>query len=356
METQEFEDYANERVQEAGRLPLAGSLELTARCNLRCAHCYMTSYRAEPELDTTEAKRILDEMADAGCVRLLLTGGEPLLRDDFRDIWSHACSKGFLLTLFTNATLADEDTVAFLAGHPPMLCEVSLYGASPESYGRVCGHREAYDKAVAGLRRLAGALPHVGVKSTLLRENRGDVEAMAALCADIGVEYNYDTDVFPRLDHDLSPFDHALSPEEGIEAVLDSDLHRRAWSREGDGSDAPPTPTLKRADKIVVCRAGESSFHVGPYGDLCLCMLLREPHYSLREGDFLTGWRTAIADLIERERTTPEACSQCPSLAYCVPCAGRNFLETGSVEKPAPLQCRRAHAIAAAVSAEGKFA
>ena len=151
METQDFEQYARERVERVGRVPLSGSLEITGRCNLRCAHCYMTAYREEAELETGEVKRVLDELADAGCIQLLITGGEPLLREDFREIWRHAKGKGFLLTLFTNAALVDGETAAFLADHPPVFCETTLYGASAETYGRVCGKPEAFDAALAGL-------------------------------------------------------------------------------------------------------------------------------------------------------------------------------------------------------------
>lgn len=345
METQDFEQYAKERVDRIGRVPLSGSIEVTGRCNLRCAHCYMTGYRDEAELRTHEILRVLDELADAGCVQLLITGGEPLLREDFREIWRHAKKKGFLLTLFTNAALADAETAAFLADHPPVFCETTLYGASPETYGRVCGNPSAFDAVLAGLDRLREALPKVGAKGMILRENAGDIGAMTELCEKRGLEFYFDTDIFPRLDGDTEPLGHAFEPEEGARMVLESDIHRRTWKKQAEDWNETKGAPLKRNGKVVVCRAGEYSFHIGPYGDLCLCMLLREPSYSLRLGDFRTGWETVILELLERERRTPAACSNCPDLKYCVPCAGRNLLETGSPERLAPLLCARAHAV-----------
>ncbi|HUT25768.1 MAG TPA: radical SAM protein [Sumerlaeia bacterium] len=347
IETQDFDDYVRERVSRDGRLPLAGSLELTWRCNLACVHCYMVDYRREPELEAREVRRILDELADAGCLQLLITGGEPLLRRDFRDIWRYAKEKGFVLTLFTNATLVDDETAAFLRDSPPVVCEVSLYGASRETYGRACGVPEAFDAAVAGLDRLRGVLAHVSVKTMAFRENGDDMEALAVLCEERGVEFHFDTDIFPRLDLDPAPFRHAFPPEEGVRRVMASELHQRVWGNQAEKWDGAGAKPLKRASKVVVCRAGESSFLIGPYGDLCLCTLLREPSFSLREGDFMTGWTTTIRDLLERERSTPVPCADCPDLKRCVPCAGRNYLETGTCERAAPVMCRRAHAVSA---------
>ena len=91
------------------RLPINATIELTHRCPLACAHCYNNlpvgdrAARAR-ELSTDEHQRILDELADAGGLWLLFTGGEIFARADFLDIYKHAKSRGFLITLFTNGT------------------------------------------------------------------------------------------------------------------------------------------------------------------------------------------------------------------------------------------------------------
>jgi MoaA/NifB/PqqE/SkfB family radical SAM enzyme len=72
-----------------------GSAEVTARCNLRCAHCYINlpaDDRAarQRELSLQDWRRIIDEIVAEGCLWLLFTGGEPLVRPDFPDIYLHA--------------------------------------------------------------------------------------------------------------------------------------------------------------------------------------------------------------------------------------------------------------------------
>src|SRR5881396_2360482 len=77
--------------QDGRRVPLTGQWELTCRCNLRCVMCYTDCFNhpenIRNELSTSEIIRIMDELAEAGCVELCLTGGEPLARPDFFDIY-----------------------------------------------------------------------------------------------------------------------------------------------------------------------------------------------------------------------------------------------------------------------------
>ena len=92
------------------RIPVSGSIELTYRCNLRCIHCYLDrrsnlESTIARELTTQQIIAIIDQISDAGCLFLLLTGGEPLSRNDFPEIYRHAKKRGMILTVFTNGTL-----------------------------------------------------------------------------------------------------------------------------------------------------------------------------------------------------------------------------------------------------------
>ncbi|MBN1668473.1 MAG: radical SAM protein, partial [Anaerolineales bacterium] len=112
------------------RLPIAGSLELNLRCNLRCKHCYVShghgGIPGEVELSRAEIERLLGELAEAGTLWLLLTGGEPLLRRDFPEIYLAARRQGMLLTVFTNGTLITPRKADFFAEWRPFSLEISL--------------------------------------------------------------------------------------------------------------------------------------------------------------------------------------------------------------------------------------
>ncbi|UCD72074.1 MAG: radical SAM protein, partial [Syntrophobacterales bacterium] len=132
-----IEDYAGRlRFNKAEqRVPLAGVLELTFRCNNRCMHCYVNKgaddgRERKKELSYDQMCRILDAIAEEGCLWLLLTGGEPFIRRDFVEIYTYAKRRGFLITLFTNGTLIDPEIADFLREWPPRSIEITLYGMS----------------------------------------------------------------------------------------------------------------------------------------------------------------------------------------------------------------------------------
>ena len=126
------------------RVPLNGTIEVTRRCPLTCLHCYnnlpMNDREAGgQELDYAGHCRLLDELADAGCLWLLYTGGEIFARRDFLDIYTYAKKKGFLITLFTNGTLVTERIADHLAEWRPFAIEITLYGLTKETYERLTG-------------------------------------------------------------------------------------------------------------------------------------------------------------------------------------------------------------------------
>ena len=145
------------RVAVERRIPLNGSLAMTHRCQLRCVHCYLGDERYTPpapagELPTAFWLDLLDQVAAAGCLNLLVTGGEPLLRPDFAAVYEHAIRRGLLVTVFTNGTLVDERVVDLFAEWPPQLVEVSLYGASAPVYERVTGIPGSHGRCLRGSR------------------------------------------------------------------------------------------------------------------------------------------------------------------------------------------------------------
>ena len=109
-------------------------MELTERCNNNCIHCYINlpadDIKAkEKELSTEEIKDILKEAASLGCLKVRFTGGEPLLREDFEELYLFARRLGLKVLIFTNGTLITPQLADLFARIPPLeKIEVSLYG------------------------------------------------------------------------------------------------------------------------------------------------------------------------------------------------------------------------------------
>ena len=125
-------------------LPIAGTFELTPRCNFHCKMCYVHLSREEQErrgkeLTAEQWLQIAREAKDAGMVFLLLTGGEPLLRPDFPEIYRQLKAMGFIITINSNGYLIRDDLRKLFIENPPVRSNISLYGTSDSTYDKTCG-------------------------------------------------------------------------------------------------------------------------------------------------------------------------------------------------------------------------
>lgn len=157
------------------QVPLMGTFELTARCNLNCKMCYIhnsSNDKGMPAKELTAGQwiRTAEEAVKAGMLHLLLTGGEVFARHDFRSIYEALTSMGLYIRIITNAALIDRDTVTWLSKQPPARVEVTMYGATPGMYRRMCGDHRAYAKVVDAIRLLSAEGINVQLRTTLIKE------------------------------------------------------------------------------------------------------------------------------------------------------------------------------------------
>jgi len=303
------------------RYPLSGSIELTERCNLQCRHCYISkpagcAEAAAGELTLPQLESILDQITEAGCLFLLVTGGEPLLRPDFRDIWLYAKGKGLVLTLFTNGVLLTPTMADFLAEYRPRLVEITLYGATQETYERVTGVPGSYAHCRSGIDLLLERGIRLNLKSVILKSNRHELDAMRALADSLGVAYRFDGVLWPRLYGGQAPLAERLAPEEVV--ALDGLYPERRDELEDLVRRMGFGPT--RADRVYVCGAGKRAFHIDSAGRLSACMMARRPAYDLPRGTFRDGWSNFIEGVVSQERTLQTRCRTCELNVLCVQC------------------------------------
>ena len=169
------------------RNPSSGTFELTIRCNLHCKMCLFRhddSVNAEIMANELSADQWIDmarQAAEVGTFSLLITGGEPMLRPDFCEIWEGIYKFGFLLTLYTNATLVTPKVMETLRKYPPHTIGVTIYGASPETYGRLCGSSSAFERMLDGVHQLQTLPSIMEFRTTLVRDNFADASAIDEL-------------------------------------------------------------------------------------------------------------------------------------------------------------------------------
>ncbi len=321
-------------------IPLVGSFELTHRCNLNCLHCYLgpQSCRHElrgREMDTARVHALIDEMTGGGCLNLLITGGEPLLREDFPEIYRHAKENGLLVTLFTNGTLLTEECIELFSDLPPVEVEISIYGASAAVYEGVTRIRGSYEKSLAGVRGLLAHGIKVNLKTVLMTINRHEFSAMENMAKELGVKFRFDAGISPRLDGDVAPLSLRVSPEEAVEREMTGPGKLRSWR---DFFERFRDRTLGAS--LYECGAGLTAFHVDPFGRLSPCMMVSDVVFDISDSGFMQGWRNVMPLMMNKKTGAGFTCSGCVKINLCGYCPGFFRLENGREDVPSEYLCR----------------
>jgi len=288
----------------------------------------------EKELGTERIISLLDEITEAGCLSLLITGGEPLLRDDFGEIYRYAKRKGLLVTVFTNGTLLKESHTELFRDLPPHGVEITLYGASAPTYERITGIAGSYEKCLAGIRRLLAGGIRVRLKTILMTLNRHEFFEIKKIADGFGVKFRFDPAISPRLNGDKSPIALRVPAEEAVEKEFSDKDKTRKWI---DHLNKYPDRSVP--DTLYYCGAGIFNFHLDPYGNLQPCMMATQLRHNLSEGGFLTGWREVMPRIREKKVDADFVCNRCEKREVCGFCPPFFELENGSPEVCSKYHC-----------------
>jgi radical SAM protein with 4Fe4S-binding SPASM domain len=342
---------------------LSFDLELTARCNLGCRHCYINLPAGDRmaqsrELAAIEIGRIADQAVSMGALWVLLSGGEPLLREDFSEIYLSLKRKGLLVSIFTNATLIDDEHIALFKRYPPRDIEVTVYGAAAETYERVTRRPGSFAAFTNGLNRLLESGVRVRLKAMALRSNVHELAEISRFCRNHTKDYfRFDPLLHLRFDGDPARnaeiMSERLSPGE-IVAVERADGERFASLEKNCHSLINEEFTDNGCNHLFHCGAGNGSFNVGYDGMFRLCSSLWAPGtlYDLRKGTLRDAWEKhvpRVRDMRSDFGEFLETCSRCELINLCLWCPAHAHLETGEMDEPVRYFCDVAHARAEAL-------
>lgn len=355
IEYGEFSQAIHGRCAGGKRALLDVSIELTDRCPLRCAHCYNNLPISDKESQSRELSkdehfRLLDDLAELGCLWLLFTGGEIFARPDFLDIYTYAKQKGFLVTLFTNATLITDQVADYLLEWPPFSIEVTAYGHTKEVYEAVTGIPGSHARFLRGIEALRTRGLPLKLKTVANSINSHEVLAMKRFAEEeLQVEFKFEGVLNPRIDSSKAPLALRLSPEGVVAFDVQSPRISAEYRRLAEEDlQAPDVPD----DRLYDCAGGMYSFAVDPYGQMSLCVLSHREKYDLRAGTVKEGWEQFIAGLRQKKLTQSNRCRSCRIRSLCNMCAAFGELENGDAESPVEFLCEVAHLRAISLGCE----
>lgn len=350
------------------RIPISGTFELTPRCNMNCRMCYIRMTEAElrargREFTAQEWIAMGRTCAERGMLFLLLTGGEPFLRKDFREIYTGLKELGLLISINTNATLIDEETVHWLAQDPPTKINVTLYGGGNETYRRLCGHPTGFDAATRAIDMMKEAGIFMDINTSFTRYNIADMEAMTAFGKSRGIRVNAATYMFPpvrnaregAVDEEVR-----FTPEEAgvararseILTMEPEELERRLCGlHAGQCAESRTDDCERTTDEKMGCMAGRASFWITWDGRMIPCGMLNQPVARPFEQGFDPAWQH-ITEQTDQLFMPPE-CGACDKRFACTVCGALCVAESGGISHKKPeYLCRQTEVFLAEMEKE----
>lgn len=339
------------------RCPKDGTFELTVRCNLHCKMCLFRHDDSEnneitkKELTAEQWISMARQAAEAGTGSLLITGGEPLLRTDFCKIWEKIYRFGFLITLYTNATLVTPKVMETLRKYPPHKIGITLYGAGEETYEAVCGNGKAFIQTMKGIRLLLTLPSMIEFRTTIIRDNYHDVETIEKLIhREFGEEYCLiQTRMVTKAVRGACADVEAcrLTPEDNVKLAFRRGIASIRCCT-GDKYDERNL-VLRRVERsekqesflnltLLGCQAGMSQYTITWDGKLLGCQMLGEFETNALQEGLQEAWMRfpAVVKPMEPNNT----CITCKSRDLCSSCAASRLAETGNISGCPGYVCR----------------
>jgi radical SAM protein with 4Fe4S-binding SPASM domain len=331
-------------------------IELTERCNSDCIHCCINLSVNDKkvksrEMTTEHIKDILVQAEKLGCMKVRFTGGEPLLRPDFEELYIYTRRLGMKVLVFTNARLITEKLADLFNRIPPLVTiEVTVYGMHKKSYEAVTRARGSFAQFRRGVSLLLDRKIPFVVKSALLPQNKHEIDEFETWAKTIpwmskSPGYSMFFDLRNRFDDEEKNAlikSLRMSPEEGLTIITrDSDRYRKGINEFASKFMGAPD------DRLFGCGAG-CGMCIDAYGIAQPCMGVRTPELTYNTADFsLEAILEKFKKLKDMHAINPDylkRCARCFLKGLCEQCPAKSWAEHQTLDTPVEYLCNVAHA------------
>jgi AdoMet-dependent heme synthase len=319
-------------------IPLSVHIDVTYRCNERCAHCYL-DHDDKGEMTTQEIKNVLDQLAEAGVFFLVFSGGEVFMRRDFLELVEYARKLLFNVKVKTNGVMIHEAEAQRLRELGVEQLQLSVYSHRPEVHDAITKLPGSLKRTVNSIKFLKSQGLKVTLSNVLMTVNRQDERGTRALAKQLGVEYTLDPTVTPKMDGDTSILSLRVDEENLDELFQDDELV-------GDPEEycKPPAPVDDDVMEGYSCSAGHTACYISPYGDVFPCVQFPLPTGNIRRQKFSDIWYDSpqmneVRSIKIKDLTV---CSSCSHAGSCTRCPGLAYME-GSMRGPSTSDCMKSY-------------
>lgn len=331
--------------------PNVCQFELTFRCGLNCNYCYASCYNKpgyiKNELNTEQIKSILDKIYSAGVIWLCFTGGDPLERSDFLDIYSYAKDKGFIITIFTNGYSMTEEIADYLVKKPPFVIEITLNGVTKETYERISGIKDSFEKTTKGLNLILERKLPLKLKTQVTKDNLQELPKIKEFIENLGLKFRPSVFLHARLNGDLTPCSLRVKPEKVLHAPHSTSQALPHIEEDNTCYVGRDTCYSTLNNSLFNCAiGGGDGINIDPYGNTFPCICIREPKINLLQESVEKAQKIILDWVRSRTFTSDSKCKTCSIRKFCYNCPGKAWLEKGNLEEPIEWFCKLAYLIA----------
>lgn len=319
--------------------PNTCQMELTYACGLRCVYCYACSYNRPEyiarELNTAKVKKIIDELKSIGILWLSFTGGDPLMRPDFCELYTYARGQGFLITVCTSGYSLQKKHIELFRRQPPFSIEITLNAVDEGLYEKISGVKGSFKRVMAAIAALRRNKLPLKLKTTVTTLNLHHIGKIKRYLRKIGLKFDADYLLSSGFGLDKRPLEFQVP-----QAVVPD----RSNPGKCICAHAPQKSKTRQNSLFTCIVAAGDAFQLDPYGNISLCFALRAPVINILKTDIATNLRDLIKYYNNLDFETDSKCKTCSKRDVCWWCPGRAFVETGSLEKPIDYYCKLAGA------------
>ena len=333
------------------KTPINGTFELSPLCNMDCKMCYIKMSKEKQEsisrLRTKEEWIELAQKAkEKGMLFLLLTGGEPFLVKDFKELYIELHKMGFCISINSNGTMIDEDVIEWLKHYPPMRINMTLYGASDETYERLCNNPKGFTQVTKALSLLKENNIQVKLNCSVTPYNKDDLKEIISFAEEHDLIVQATSYMFPPLRKDETKIgqndrftaEDAALYEAYISAYSNGFDRFKEYIESGQLAlyDADDDCGVVEGDHMR-CRAGITSFWMTWEGKMLPCGMIPDEGLDPWKVGFDEAWENAKN--IVSEIKLPVKCAGCGKKDECRACAAMVYTETGTYDKVPQYRC-----------------
>lgn len=333
------------------KTPINGTFELSPLCNMDCKMCYIKMSKEKQEsiarLRTKEEWIELAQKAkEKGLLFLLLTGGEPFLVKDFKELYIELYKMGFCISINSNGTMIDEDVIEWLKHYPPMRINMTLYGASDETYARLCNNPKGFTQVTKAISLLKENNIQVKLNCSVTPYNKDDLKQMMDFAEEHDLVIQATSYMFPPLRKDetkIGQNDRFNAEDAALYGAYIS-AYSNGFDRFKDYIESGQLALYDADDDCGVvegehmrCRAGITSFWMTWEGKMLPCGMIPDSGKDPWEVGFDEAWENAKN--IVSEIKLPVKCAGCGKKDECKACAAMVYTETGTYDKVPQYRC-----------------